>query len=141
MGRQATKAELCDRNNTVDITDGTVQADDSVSFQGVVYPNGTWFEVFENGRAVRLGCACTERGCIWKCCGLNEELLGRKCVPTARVFNPSVYRGREITPIVASEHFNYIYSIPCSQRYLVDTDMGNELYLQEVGWTWKLFYK
>ncbi|XP_049545933.1 probable G-protein coupled receptor Mth-like 10 isoform X2 [Anopheles darlingi] len=60
---QANDAQLCSEQESVDITNGTMDGDESVLYRGVQY---SAFQYFQDG-TVRRGCICLVRQCIYVC--------------------------------------------------------------------------
>ncbi|KAM3965299.1 G-protein coupled receptor Mth2 [Aphomia sociella] len=124
----------CSKVDSINITDGVLYVNGSVIHNGLEYKSETWYEV----DAVRWGCPCIGRMCIWKCCGPNKLYKNNECTESdldvVNPFNPPVHKGREVLTINAHEHFFYMYSTLCVDKYLVDSGSDyEELFLQENG--------
>lgn len=128
----------CTNVESLDISGGVLHDNGSVVYDGFEYTSSTWYEVEEDERVIRYGCPCINRVCVYKCCGLGEAFFNTTCRETdlaeVNPFSPSVYKGKELSNLLAHEHFFYMYRRPCNDRYLVDTASGvEELYIQEVS--------
>uniref|UniRef100_A0A2H1WE23 SFRICE_038003 n=1 Tax=Spodoptera frugiperda TaxID=7108 RepID=A0A2H1WE23_SPOFR len=127
----------CTRVRSVDITNGVKHPNSSVTYEGVEYKVGTWYELEENGTTLVLGCPCIGRICIHRCCSQGSAYYNWSCTETnssaINPFSPPVYNGKVKSSVVAHEQFFYLYSRPCSDSYAVDSGTpGEELYIQEV---------
>lgn len=127
----------CSRDESLNITNGVVFENGSVVHDGLEYPDGTWYVSDVDGSDVRFGCPCIGRLCLWKCCGIGQMFLNRTCgdadASEANPFNPPVFKGRELTQVVAYKHFFYMPRQSCDM-YAVDSNAPNEeIYLQEVS--------
>ncbi|CAB3261606.1 unnamed protein product [Arctia plantaginis] len=128
----------CPRIQSLNITGGVTYLNGSVIYDGVEYVSGTWYEVEEDGVLVLLGCPCIGRICIHRCCPSGSMYINSSCAPSTssviNPFSPSVYQGRELTSIVAHEHFFYLYVKPCNDSYVVISGTNNEeVFIQENG--------
>lgn len=128
----------CTRVRSVDITNGVKHPNSSVTYEGVEYKVGTWYELEENGTTLVLGCPCIGRICIHRCCSQGSAYYNWSCTETnssaINPFSPPVYNGKVKSSVVAHEQFFYLYSRPCSDSYAVDSGTpGEELYIQENG--------
>lgn len=135
----------CPRIQSVNITGGVTHINGSVIYDGMEYVSGTWYEEEEDGVLVLLGCPCIERICIHRCCPSGSMYINSSCAPSSasviNPFSPSVYQGRELTNIVAHEHFFYLYAKPCNDSYVVISGTNNEeVFIQEVSANFSLLY-
>ncbi|KAL4716703.1 hypothetical protein ACJJTC_004822 [Scirpophaga incertulas] len=128
----------CTIIQSLDITDGVLQLNGSVIFDGLEFKSNAWFETQSDGVTVRRGCPCIGRECLWKCCPKEQWLVGRDCVdtdmPVVNPFSPTLYKGVDKTSVQAHTRFYYMHNRLCDDRYIVDTNIPNEeLYIQENG--------
>lgn len=127
----------CTDVQRVDITGGIEFGNGSIIYKNVEYVLNTWYEEIVDGIVLRYGCPCIGYTCLWKCCGEGNAFFGRNCNetddPSLHPFSPSLYKGKDPIELSADEHFFFMYAIPCSERYLLDSNSRNvEMYIQQV---------
>lgn len=127
----------CTRVQSLNVTNGILYENGSIIYEDLEYKTGAWYEVEEDGVLSRLGCPCIGRLCVHKCCDRDSAYYnGCTAVNTSDInpFSPPLYKGRELSSLLAHKIFFYLYTQPCTERYLVASGINNEeLYLQENG--------
>lgn len=128
---------LCPSIESLDISDGFVHDNGSVFMFGIEFTKQSWYDVVENETTVRFGCPCIERLCMWKCCEVKQAFYNLSCENSSLAevdpFSPQMYKGQEPSAVLARNTFFYMHGTPCVERYLVDTGVGEQLFLQEVS--------
>lgn len=133
---QNSKKLPCDYLDSINITDGTLRSDLSITFNDITYTNDQHFEisyVLKNGEKLptlqpyRRGCICRLKPCVRLCCAagtfFDDEI--NKCQnqthPQAKLFEHDVLNEfNETEKWILDHHFAYVYDRPCQKRFIVD---------------------
>lgn len=83
--------QLCEKENSVDITKGTHLTNGDIYYNGVRYQRNEYYRDNETG--IEKGCICMKNKCLRKCCppGLGYDYKKRICVSHDHVFDPPVW--------------------------------------------------
>lgn len=124
----------CPIVESLTITDGLQHENGSISYNGLIYPSGSWYEDELDNVSVILGCPCIGRICMFKCCPDEQEYVGSDCVSsnTSAPFSPPLFKEQQPSALKAHESFFYLHGRTCDDSFLADTAIV-ELYIQEVG--------
>ncbi|XP_063825756.1 G-protein coupled receptor Mth2-like isoform X1 [Ostrinia nubilalis] len=102
--------KVCDRLNSVDISDGDMSNDSlTVVKAGIKYASNEYFYDEESGSL--RGCECKRQTCIRKCCpiGLGYDPRKKTCVPVTEEFDPPVWnKYRRLEGVRAVDRFRFI---------------------------------
>lgn len=118
----------CSTTEAVDITNGTVHANNTMVHNGVTYPEDSYFIVNDT----YYGCVCLRTFCARKCCKVgyhyDEEL--EACALDSEYQNLAigVHQGTKVVDSVLLRDFTHI-GLDCE---LIDLDPGT-FYLQKDG--------
>lgn len=121
----------CEFLDSVNITDGILLPNKSISFDGTVFPEEYYTKSNLTLRGRRLfivdpyvrGCLCQLRSCIRLCCPKGENLdfhseNSGKCQPsnvTGKLEGPILDSNDEIQHVNFEQQFGIIHSFPCNQ--------------------------
>lgn len=126
----------CHFLDSIDITDGTLQPDNSVLFNGIEFPKGHYAtvnhisegkeRVFEEPHM--RGCPCFDRPCLRLCCPYGqfvesmeyeEETICRED-KLAKNFQAHVTNEQNRSDIISlHQHFGFVHRI-CKTHYMLD---------------------
>lgn len=117
----------CHYLDSVNITDGTLQADASIIFNGVIFEKANYAVVdyiLQNGTTRQTvnpyirGCVCTLKSCVRLCCPLGFYYENRQCHPHkyAKSFEREVLDEN----LSLDDHFVYVSDRSCSRYYTAD---------------------
>lgn len=128
----------CDYLDSINITDGTLQPDTSVTYNNITYPPDQYFDidyVLRNGSkthikvqsSYRRGCLCNIKPCVRLCCPAGVLFSNRKnrchhhINQSAEHFEHEVLDKDNATENwVLEDHFAFVYDRPCGGRFIVD---------------------
>ncbi|KAL0838630.1 hypothetical protein ABMA28_016713 [Loxostege sticticalis] len=110
LATQTISVHVCDRWNSVDISDGVAtNGSSAVVKNGVKYTRNEYFYDEETGTL--RGCQCKDKMCIRKCCpfGFGYEPKKKACVPVTEQFEPPVWNlYRRLVGVRAVDRFRFI---------------------------------
>lgn len=102
--------QLCEKENSVDITKGTHLTNGDIYYNGVRYQRNEYYRDNETG--VENGCICKKNKCLRKCCppGLGYDYKKKTCAAHDHVFDPPVWdEYRLVRNVNISKMFHFVY--------------------------------
>lgn len=130
------RAQLpCKYLDSINITDGVRQTDDSIVFNGMVFTKNQYARidyVLENGMTHKIvqpyvrGCVCQKKSCVRLCCPYGEFYANRSCHrhnsehSVRRLETAILDEDKQTKSIVLDHHFAYVNDRPCHQRYIAE---------------------
>lgn len=128
----------CHFHDSINITDGTLQSNNSLTFNGIDFPENQYAEVnyiLENEddyvevQPHIRGCLCNRKPCIRLCCPFGSITQNKNehgnCYPHEAAKNLEAQildENNELKNVRFDQHFSFVDKIPCQQAYVVDDD-------------------
>lgn len=114
----------CKLDDSIIITDASnCSLDESITFDGVVYPKGTYGTLYGEDFVLR-GCICQIKICARLCCPYGQILDGTNCIPYEAASNVTieveVKVKDQIQTIILNENQNYALLTqngPCAKHF------------------------
>lgn len=122
----------CHYLDSVNITEGTLRADKSIVFNGVIFEKDNYAVIdyiLQNGTTRKTvspyirGCVCTLKSCVRLCCPLGFYYENRQCHPHkyAKSFEREVLdENLNSQKMTLDDHFVYVSDRSCSRYYTAD---------------------
>lgn len=123
----------CKYLDSINITDGIRQADDSIELNGMVFTKDQYAHidfVLENGVTHQIvppymrGCVCRMKSCVRLCCPLGSFYQNRSCHRhnnhVQRLEATVLDEHKHTKTIILDNHFAYVNDRSCRQRYIAD---------------------
>lgn len=123
----------CEYLDSINITGGTLQADESIVFNGITFTNDQYTRVdfiLKNGQTRETvkpyyrGCVCNRKSCVRLCCPLGSFYKNGSCQSHHQVRHLKTQVLDEVhmqtKSMILDNHFAYVNDRPCNQRYLAD---------------------
>ncbi|KAM3965240.1 putative G-protein coupled receptor Mth-like 3 [Aphomia sociella] len=105
--------DICDVENSVDLSAGTRMSNGDIHLNGVKYEQKDYY--FDNITGVDRGCICSKEFCIRKCCpyGQGYNINKRRCTNITNKFDPPIWNKHNVLEGVnATDLFHFVYEIP-----------------------------
>ncbi|XP_055296031.1 G-protein coupled receptor Mth2-like isoform X2 [Sitodiplosis mosellana] len=131
----ALKTLPCDFFDSNNITSGIRQSDDSIFFDGVIYPEDQYATVdyvLNKGRSTDAkphirGCICNIQSCLRLCCPLgsihnmeNGTMVCREHEAAKNFEGEVLHANNETDVVTLDDHFAYVHGHPCKKMYMED---------------------
>lgn len=147
----------CNYLDSINITDGTLQPDSSIIYNGITYQKDQYFDVnyvLVNGtdhvsvhRPYRRGCLCNLKPCVRLCCpaGVFYDNVKFKCQnhtndEAKRLEHDVLDKHNDSQNWLLNDHFAFVYDKPCRGMFIAD-DGYDLTYVMELEITslWVLY--
>jgi hypothetical protein len=131
----------CEHKLSVDITNGKMHINGSISMDGIVYDPKDYFSTKDaDGKAEIRGCVCRVRACVRRCCPRGKLINNSTCEDPdggAPRFAPNVHLSEDDLDNgekVHQDHFGFIYTDLCEHgKYQLEPeDSADQHYLLKV---------
>lgn len=153
----------CDYLDSINITDGKLQPDSSIIYNGMKFSKDQYFDVnyvLRNGTKdhvsvqtpYRRGCLCNRKPCVRLCCpaGVFYDNVKFKCQrhtnDLAKLLEHDVLdKHNDTENWVLNDHFAFVYDKPCQGMFIADDGydityvMKHEFTLFCFALLWNLF--
>lgn len=131
----ANKNLPCDFFNSKNITDGIRQSDDSIFFDGIVYPKDQYATVdyvLDKGKSATVspyirGCTCNIKPCLRLCCPLgsihkreNGTMVCREHEAAKNFEGDVLQQNNETETITLDSQFAFVHGHPCKKMFFED---------------------
>lgn len=122
----------CQYLDSINITDGIRQPDDSIQFNGMTFTKDQYARVdyvLENGTTYRMvapyirGCVCSLKSCVRLCCPLGSYYQNRSCHrhnDVRHLETQILDENKQTKSIVLDSRFAYVSDRSCNRRYIAD---------------------
>lgn len=123
----------CEYLDSINITGGMLQADESIVFNGITFSKDQYTRVdfiLKNGQTREIvkpyyrGCVCNRKSCVRLCCPLGSFYKNGSCQShqQVRLLKTQVLdEHMQTKSMILDNHFAYVNDRPCNQRYLADS--------------------